>query len=134
VDLQRLDGLSLEQSNRQLRGPDRKRTLILLMITVVGANLSLVHVIAGAQTNTPSAQRSQTARKEISRERAIEIARGRVDFEPKSVRAVKALEDKREVWRVTFRGEPISKIHLMGETMIVSVDRFTGEIVSVSKS
>jgi hypothetical protein len=30
-------------------------------------------------------------------------------------------------------GEPISKVHPMGETAIVSVDRLTGEIVSASK-
>jgi len=112
----------------------RKRILNLLMTILVGGNLPLVPAVAGAQTDPPSAQGSQTARKEISRERAIEIARERVDFKPKSARAVKAIEDKRKVWRVTFRGEPISKVHPMGETMIVSVDRFTGEIVSVSKS
>jgi len=112
----------------------RKRILNLLMTILVGAILSPILAIAGAQINTPSAQGSQTARKEISRERAIEIARERVDFKPKSARAVKAIEDKRKVWRVTFRGEPINKGRPMGETMIVSVDRFTGEIVSVSKS
>ncbi len=112
----------------------RKRTLNLLVTILVGATLPPVLAIAGPQTNTPSAQGSQTARKEISRARAIEIARERIDFKPKSVRAVKAIEDKRKVWRVTFRGEPISKVHPMGETMIVSIDRFTGEVVSVSKS
>jgi len=112
----------------------RKRILNLLMTILVGANLLSVHAIAGVQTDPPSAQGSETARKEISRGRAIEIARKRVDFKPKSVKAVKANEDQRKVWRVTFRGEPISKVHLMGETMIVSVDRLTGEIVSVSKS
>jgi hypothetical protein len=112
----------------------RNRILNLSMTLMVGGNLSPVPAIAGAQTNPPSAQGQQTARKEISRERAIEIARERVDFKPKSIRAAKAIEDKRKVWRVTFRGEPISKVHVMGETMIVSVDRFTGEIVSISKS
>ncbi len=112
----------------------RKRMLNLLTTILVGANLSSGLAIVGAQTNPPSAQGQQTARKEISRERAIEIARQRVDFKPKSVKAVKAIEDKRKLWRVTFRGEPISKVHPMGETMIVGVDRFTGEIVSVSKS
>jgi hypothetical protein len=112
----------------------RKRILNLSMTILVGGNLSPLLAIAGAQTNSPSAQESQTARKEISRERAIEIARERIDFKPKGIKAVKVIEDNRKVWRVTFRGEPISKVHVMGETMIVSVDRFTGEIVSVSKS
>ena len=111
----------------------RKRILNLSMTIMVGGNLSSALAIAGA-VNPPSAQEAQTARKEITRERAIEIARERIDFKPKSIKAVKVIEEKRRVWRVTFRGEPISKVHVMGETMIVSVDRFTGEIVSVSKS
>jgi hypothetical protein len=72
--------------------------------------------------------------KEISRERAIEIARARVNFKPKGVEAVKATEDSRPVWRVTFRGEPVSQVHLLGEVMVISVDRVTGEIVSIAKS
>jgi len=112
----------------------RKRMLNLLMMALAGANLSPVPAIAGIQTDHPSAQGAQTARKEINRERAVEIARERIDFKPKSVKAVKAIEENRKVWRVTFRGEPISKVHPMGETTIVSVDRFTGEIISVSKS
>ena len=72
--------------------------------------------------------------KEISRERAIEIARVRVNFKPKSVEAVKATEDNRPVWRVTFRGEPVGQVHLLGEVMMVSVDRVTAEIVSIAKS
>lgn len=104
------------------------------MAILAGGSLSPAPAIAGVQTDHPSAQGVQTARKEITRERAIEIARERIDFKPKSVKAVKAIEDKRKVWRVTFRGEPISKVHPMGETTIVSVDRLTGEIVSVSKS
>ncbi len=112
----------------------RKRILNLSMTILVGVNLSPVPAVAGVQTDHPSAQGVQTARKEITRERAIEIARERIDFKPKSVKAVKAIEDKRKVWRVTFRGEPISKVHPMGETMILSIDRFTGEVVSVSKS
>src|SRR5215475_11571016 len=102
----------------------RKRILNLSMTILVSGYLSIVPAIAG-DVNPPSAQGQQTARKEITRERAIEIARERIDFKPKSVRAVKAIEDKRKVWRVTFRGEPISKVHAMGEIMIVSVDRFT---------
>ena len=70
----------------------RKRTLNLLMTIMVGATMPPVLAIAGAQTNPPSAQGSQPARKEISRERAIEIARERVDFKPKSVKAVRVIE------------------------------------------
>ncbi len=77
---------------------------------------------------------SSTIRKEISKEHAIEIARAHVNFQPKTTEAEKATEDGREVWRVTFRGESVSQIHLHPQTMIVTVDRKTGEIVSLSKS
>jgi hypothetical protein len=37
-------------------------------------------------------------------------------------------------WRVTFRGEPVGQVNAIGEIMIISIDRFTGEIVSVAQS
>ena len=72
--------------------------------------------------------------REISRERAIEIARPHVTFPPNSVEAEKATVRGRPVWRVTFRGEPVSQVHLMGEVVVVEVDRETGEIVSLAMS
>lgn len=72
--------------------------------------------------------------KEISRERAVEIARSQVKFQPKSISAEKATENGRPVWRVTFRGEPTGQGGVMGEVMIVSLDRFTGEVVSIAQS
>lgn len=74
------------------------------------------------------------SQKEISRARAIEIARSQVKFKPKSIKAAKGKENGRLVWRVTFRGVPVGKLHPMGEIMIVSLDRFTGEIVSIAQS
>jgi hypothetical protein len=83
-----------------------------------------------------SAQRapSNTSTKEISRERAIEIARPHVKFQPKSINAEKTTENRRPVWRVTFRGEPVGQVNTMGEIMIISIDRLTGEVVSVAQS
>ncbi len=74
------------------------------------------------------------SRKEISRARAIEIARSQVKFKPKSITAEKMKENRRPVWRVTFRGEPPGKGNVMGESMIISIDRFTGQIVSIAQS
>lgn len=71
---------------------------------------------------------------EISRERAIEMGRTQVKFQPKSITAEKTKENGRPVWRVTFRGEPVSQVHPMGEIFIVILDRKTGEIVSVAQS
>lgn len=68
---------------------------------------------------------------EISRERAIEIAREHLDFEAKSVEAVRTTDEGRPVWQVTFRGEDIGPGHPMGEVLIVLVHRQTGEVVSV---
>src|SRR5262245_6757911 len=115
----------------------KRHMICYLMMNLVIAHLlvlSFITVIASVQTTSPSAPSSQPARKEINRNRAIEIARQHLNFKPKSIKAVKMIEDKRKVWRVTFHGKPISKIHPMGETIIVSLDRFTGEIVSISKS
>ena len=70
----------------------------------------------------------------ISRERAIEIARERSDFKPKSVKADRVIEDNHKVWRVTIHGEPFGKLRHIGGTMMVSVDRLTGKILSSSKN
>lgn len=68
---------------------------------------------------------------EISRERAIQIAREHVSFEPQSVEAEKLEEDDRPIWRVTFR-RPTGP-HPMGGIMIVDIDRRTGEVVGLAQ-
>jgi hypothetical protein len=112
----------------------RKRIPNLLMTILVGAMLTPAIAGVSVQTNPPFAQGSQPARKEISRERAVKIAHDNIDFKPKNVKAVRMIEDKRKVWRVTFRGEPIVKVQPMGRTIRVSVDRLTGNILSISKN
>jgi hypothetical protein len=74
------------------------------------------------------------SQKEINRKRAIEIARAHVKFQPKSIKAEKLKENRRPVWRVTFRGESMGQGNVMGEIMIISIDSFTGEIVSIAQS
>lgn len=69
---------------------------------------------------------------EIGRERAIEIAREHVSFEPQSVEAEKKQEGDRPIWRVTFRRT--GGLHPMGGIMIVDIDRRTGEVVGLAKS
>ena len=68
---------------------------------------------------------------EISREKAIEIARQHLTFEAKSVDAEQATEQGRPVWRVTFRGKEPNPPHTMGEFLTVTIDRKTGEMVTV---
>jgi hypothetical protein len=74
------------------------------------------------------------SQKEINRKRAIEIARAHVKFQPKSIKAEKLKESRRPVWRVTFRGESVGQGNMMLEIMIIGIDRFTGEIVSIAQS
>lgn len=70
---------------------------------------------------------------EISKERAIEIARQHLTFEAAKVEAVKTTDQGRPVWEVTFRGAEPSQVH-MGEILIVNIDRKTGEMVSIAMS
>ena len=92
----------------------------------------VVPFIGCPQQFTPEA--AAISHKEISRARAIEIARAQVKFQPKSITAKKVKEKGRPVWRVTFRGEPPGQGNVMGEILIISLDRFTGKIVSIAQS
>jgi hypothetical protein len=69
---------------------------------------------------------------EISRKRAIEIAREHLTFEAKSVEAEQTTEQGRPVWRVTFRGQEANPPHSMGEFLTVDIDRKTGELVTIA--
>lgn len=78
----------------------------------------------------PSASESA----ELTRERAIEIARSQVSFTPDSIEAIKANSSGKPVWRVTFRGRLPGQPPGLFETMIVEVHRESGEIVSVART
>ena len=71
---------------------------------------------------------------EISRERAIEIARAEVSFEPASIDAVRAMSGARPIWRVTLRGQLPGQPPGLFETAIVEIDRRSGEVVSVART
>ena len=76
---------------------------------------------------------SRVGSEEISKQRAIELAREHLTFEARKVEAVKTTDQGRAVWQVTFRGETASQVH-MGEVLIVNIDRKTGEMVSIAMS
>lgn len=76
---------------------------------------------------------SQGAGDEISEERAVELAREHIDFEPGRVEAVKETEEGRPVWKVTFYGKGVDAEH-PGQVMFVVLDRKTGEMVSLGMS
>lgn len=76
---------------------------------------------------------SQGAGQEISRERAIEIARTHIDFEPGRTEAVKGTEEGRPVWTVTFYAPGVDADN-PGLVSIVVLDRQSGELVSLGRS
>jgi hypothetical protein len=72
--------------------------------------------------------------REISRQRAIEIARPHVPFTPDRIGATRTMTGGRAIWRVTFRGRLPGQPALLFETMVVEIDRHSGEIVSIARS
>ena len=80
---------------------------------------------------TACVQRPQVG--EISRARAIELARQRIAFSPDRIDALKTTSDERPVWRVTLRGRLPGQPPGLFETLMVELDRRTGEIVSVAR-
>ena len=89
------------------------------------ACLAPVLVLAGTYISPPA--------QEISRERAIEIARQRISFQPDNVRARRATAGARPVWRVTFRGRLPGQPSGLFETAIIEVDRRSGAVVSIAR-
>ena len=71
---------------------------------------------------------------EIGRERAIEIARQHVSFQPDSVDAQRATSGSRPVWRVTLRGRLPGQPPGLFETAVVEIDPQTGEVVSIART
>lgn len=91
-------------------------------ILLVAAVLTL-----GATCNDPSFQ-------EISRERAIEIARREASFQPDSIQADRTTSGTRPVWRVTLRGRLPGQPPGLFETAIIEIDRQSGEVVSIART
>ena len=72
--------------------------------------------------------------KAISRDRAIEIARPHVSFQPDNVAAERATSGTRRVWRVTFQGRLPGQPPGLFETTIIEIDRTSGEVVSIGRT
>lgn len=71
---------------------------------------------------------------QISRERAIAIAREDVSFRPDSVAARLLTSKERTVWRVTFQGRLPGQPPGLFETLIVDIDAHSGDVVSISRT
>jgi hypothetical protein len=76
----------------------------------------------------------QSTAKEITRERAIQIARQEVQWQADTVQAERATSLGRDVWRVTFQRRLPDAPPGLFDTHIVEIDARTGEIVTVSIS
>jgi hypothetical protein len=71
---------------------------------------------------------------EITRERAIEIARPHVSFAPDRIDAQRTTSGTLGIWRVTFQGRLPGQPPGLFDTAIVDVDRVTGEVVSIGRT
>jgi len=71
---------------------------------------------------------------EITRDRAMDIARSQITLQASSVEAVKASARGRPIWRVTIRGRLPGQPPELFETRVVEIDRVNGAIISVARS
>jgi hypothetical protein len=71
---------------------------------------------------------------EVTRDRAIAIAKAQVRFEPFEVNARRTRTNGRQVWRVVLKGRLPGQPPMLFETAIVEVDAVTGMLVSVAKT
>ena len=72
-------------------------------------------------------------RDEISRERAITIARSHVPFTPDSIDAQRSTSPDGPIWRVTLLGRLPGQPPGLFETAVVEIDARTGRIISVAR-
>jgi hypothetical protein len=71
---------------------------------------------------------------EMSRDRAIAIAKAQVRFEPFEVDARRTRTNGRQVWRVVLKGRLPGQPPMLFETAVVEIDAVTGTLVSVAKT
>ena len=76
----------------------------------------------------------QARQGEMSRDRAIAIAKAQVRFEPFEVDARRTRTNGRQVWRVVLKGRLPGQPPMLFETAVVEIDAVTGTLVSVAKT
>jgi len=91
------------------------------------AQAPLVLVLALSCASAPASH-------EITRDRAIAIARAQVRWSPFESVAVKTASSGKRVWRVTLKGRLPDQPPLLFETAVVEIDAVTGTIVSIAKT
>ena len=121
------------ESSRSSSGPSSFRQELQQPRALAALGYSAILCLAALTVLAAACIRPSYAN-EISRARAIEIARSQVSFRPDSIKAVRTTSGARAVWRVTFRGRLPGQPPLLFETVLVEVDRRSGEIVSIARS
>jgi peptidase YpeB-like protein len=71
---------------------------------------------------------------ELSRDRAITIARTQVRFDPFDVTADRRRSSGGTVWRVVLKGRLPGQPPMLFETAVVEIDATTGTVLSVGKT
>jgi hypothetical protein len=76
----------------------------------------------------------QATTTEITRDRAIALARAQVKFEPFDIKADRTRTNGRAVWRVELKGRLPGQPPLLFETAVVEIDAVSGGVVSIAKT
>ena len=96
------------------------------------AVLALAIACAGQRNGGGSLDPPDSA--EVTRERAIEIARKQISFQPDNIDAERTTANQRPVWRVTMRGRLPGQPPGLFETAVVTIDRSSGEVISIART
>lgn len=70
---------------------------------------------------------------EITRDRAIALAKAQVKFEPFDVKAQRARRNGRSLWRVELKGRLPGQPPMLFETAVVEIDTVSGGVVTIKK-
>lgn len=70
---------------------------------------------------------------DVDRERAVATATAQVSFQPSAVDAVRTTAGGTPIWRVTLRGRLPGQPPELFETVVVEIDRRTGEVVRLAR-
>ena len=71
---------------------------------------------------------------EVTRDRAVAVARAQVSFEPFEITARRTRTNGRAVWRVELKGRLPGQPPLLFETAVVEIDAVSGGVVSFART
>ena len=71
---------------------------------------------------------------ELTRDRAVALARAQVSFEPFEIKARRTRTNGRPIWRVELKGRLPGQPPLLYETAVVEIDAVSGSLVSIART